>query len=426
MAAVPKDGGEIEFLDTQFDHPLGGFVQVLPGGKAVLISSRQGEVVHVSLETMEKKLLDRDALYARYVPTGHLVYVRAGALEAVPFSLATLKETGPRVPVIEKILSDSIYGSAQFAFSNDGTLVYVPGGDMGISTPTWIDRQEKAKPQELNMPAQVYGTPKLSPDGQRLAIRVNELRSSVYVYDIATGIPSRLTLAGDEAGYIWTPDGSKVVFSCAIEEEKEWNLLWAQADGSGKSGLLYSGQSGLSPRSWYPDGKRLMLYSSDRNLSVLSVDEPHVLEPVLTTDFAINQEVLSPDGKHIAYASFKDGDFNVYVSTYPDFDRTIRISPEFGEEPVWSNNGNELFYRNRDKWMVVPISIEPEFRAGRPEVIFEGPYINVSGLSYDVAPDGQQFLVLKPEYDDSQIRELNVIFNWFDELKQQVPAEEDR
>jgi serine/threonine-protein kinase len=425
LSRVAEDGGEIEFLDTQFDHPLGGFPQVLPGGKAVLISSLQGEAVHVSLETMEKTLLVKDILYARYVPTGHLVYVRAGALWAVPLSLATLKITGPSVPVIEKILSDSLYGSAQFAFSNDGTLVYVPGGDTGVSTPTWIDRQRKAPPQELKMPAQVYGTPKLSPDGQRLAIRVNELRSSVYVYDIATGMPSRFTLEGDEVGYVWTPDGSKVVFSCVKEEENEWNLLCAQADGSGKSELLYSAQSRLSPASWYPDGNRLMLYSNGRSLTVLSVDEPRVLEPVCTTDFAIYQEVLSPDGKHIAYAARTEGDFNVYVSTYPEFDRTIRISPEFGEEPLWSNEGNELFYRNRDKWMVVPISIEPEFIAGTPEVIFEGPYINVPGFSYDVAPDGQQFLVLKPEYDDSQVRQLNVVSNWFDELKQRVPAEKD-
>jgi hypothetical protein len=93
------------------------------------------------------------------------------------------------------------------------------------------------------------------------------------------------------------------------------------------------------------------------------------------------------------------------------------ISHEFGEELIWSTNGDELFYRNRNKWMVVSISTKPEFAAGTSKVVFEGPYINIAGLSYDVAPDGERFLVLQPEYDDSQVRELHVVTNWFEELK---------
>ena len=102
----------------------------------------------------------------------------------------------------------------------------------------------------------------------------------------------------------------------------------------------------------------------------------------------------------------------------------ILLSYDLGEEPIWSPNGDELFYRSVNKWMVVSITTEPEFKAGTPQVVFEGPYINVSGLSYDVAPDGQRFLVLQSQYDDSQIRELQVVTNWFEELKQLVPSPE--
>jgi hypothetical protein len=105
-------------------------------------------------------------------------------------------------------------------------------------------------------------------------------------------------------------------------------------------------------------------------------------------------------------------------------DRVWQISYDLGEEPIWSANGDELFYRNRDKWMVVSISTKPEFTAGTPQVVFEGPYLNVSGLSYNVAPDSQRFLVLQPQYDDSQIRELHVVTNWFEELKRLVPSPE--
>ena len=423
LCRVPAAGGDVEHLGIEFDS-IRSYLQVLPGGKAVLISSLNDGAVHVSLETKEKKVLVKDVRYARYVPTGHLVYVRAGAIEAVPFSLATLEVTGPPVPVLEKVLSDSVYGSAQFAFSNDGLLVYIPGGDTGKSKPVWIDREGKAQP--LAMPAQIYGTPKLSPDGKRLVILVQELRSNVYIYDIAKGMATKLTLEGNNTAPVWTPDGKKVVFCCRKEAEKEWSLLLAPADGSGEAESLFSSQHGLSPTSWSPNGKRLALHSHDLDIYVLSLDGPRELEPVLTTDFTEFFAAFSPDGQYIAYTSNKDGSFHIYVCPYPAMDWIKRISHEFGEEPIWSANGDELFYRNRDKWMVVSISTEPEFAAGTPQVVFEGPYINVGGLSYDVAPDGQRFLVLLPEYDDSKVRELHVVTNWFEELKELAPSSENR
>ena len=419
---VLSTGGDPEDLGIK-SKLIGSYPQVLPGGKGVLISSGAGAEL-ISLETMEKKLLVKDVLYAHYVPTGHLVYVRAGALEAVPFSLATLKETGSRVPIINNVLSDSVYGSAQFAFSNDGTLVYVPGADTGKAIPVWIDRHGKEEP--LGMTAQCYGTPKLSPDGQRLAIEVQELQSNVYVYDIATGIRTKLTQKGDNNGPVWTLDGKKVLFSCRTENKGERNIFWAPADGSGKAEPLYPSHQGLHPNSVYPDGKQLMIRSRDLGICILSIDEPHELESVFKPDFGTYQEVLSPDGKYIAYTSNKEGDFQVYVRPYPEWENwEKRISLDFGEEPIWSNKGAEMFYRNRDKWMVVPISMEPEFKADTPKMIFKGPYINVGGFSYDVAPDGQRLLVLKPQFDDSRVRELRVVTNWFEELKRLVPAEKE-
>jgi hypothetical protein len=165
----------------------------------------------------------------------------------------------------------------------------------------------------------------------------------------------------------------------------------------------------------------LALSDEHSNISLLPLEGEQKLEPIIQTQFAEFFPVFSPNDQWIVYCSDRDGDFQIYVRPYPAMDRVIPISREFGEEPIWSANGDELFYRNRDKWMVVSISTEPEFSAGIPQVVFEGPYINVSGLSYDVSPDGQRFLVLQPEYDDSQVRELHVVTNWFEELKQLAP-----
>jgi serine/threonine-protein kinase len=430
LCRVSAAGGPMELLTNKTEPAKAGASgywspQVLPGGKTLLISPPVGTML-LSLGTMEKRILVKDSRYARYVPTGHLVYARAGAIEAVPFSLVTLEVTGPPVPVLEKVLSDSVSGTAQFAFSNDGLLAYVPGGDTAKSTPVWVDRKGNVEP--LAMPAQTYGTFGLSPDGKRLAIVVEELRSNVYIYDIATGMGTRLTLEGDNYYPLWTPDGKRVIFTRRREGEENWHLFWELADGSGKTELLHSGQNMLAPYSWSSDGKLLALYSyslaGDQDIWVLSLEGPRELDLIPSTEFKETFPAFSPDGRWIAYMSNRDGRSQVYVRPYPAMDRAWQISYDLGEEPIWSPKGDELFYRSVNKWMVVSISTEPEFKAGTPQLVFEGPYVNVSGLSYDVAPDGQRFLVLQPQYDDSQIRELRVVTSWFEELKQLAPSPE--
>ncbi len=432
LLRVPASGGEPESLGSESEIPGAGYPQVLPGNKAVLISSKSGAMLY-SLETGDKRILVRGGQHVRYVPTGHLIYVRAGAIEAVPFNLTTLEVAGRRIPILEGVLLDSGIGSGQsvgqLAFSEEGLLVYAPGSDIRRSIPTWLDHQGNLEP--LSMPARIYGTLKLSPDGKRLAILVHELQSNVYIYDVATGTGTKLTLEGENYYPLWTPDSRRIVFSRLRKVDGQYDLLWALADGSGKPELLHSGPTRLAPYSWSPDGKLLAVYDylESRDICdifVLSLEGERILEPIIQTKYSKINPAFSPDGRWIAYSSNRDGKYQIYVRPYPTMDRVIPISREFGEEPVWSVSGDKLFYRNRSKWMVVSISTKPEFEAGTPEVVFEGPYVNVTGLSYDVAPDGQRFLVLKPEYDDSQVRELHVVTNWFEELKRLVPVEKKK
>jgi serine/threonine protein kinase/Tol biopolymer transport system component len=421
LSRVPSSGGNSDLLGTESDRLMGGYPQVLPGSKAVLISSESDAMVF-SLETGEKRILVRGGQHVQYLPTGHLIYARAGVIEAVPFNLTTLEVTGRPAPVLDGVLLDSGVGIAQLAFSNDGLLVYAPGSDTCRTIPSWIDRQGNVEP--LAMPALIYGALKLSPDGKQLAIVVKELQSNIYIFDIARQTKTQLTLEGDNIYPLWTPDGKHVVFCCHREGQENWSLFCAPADGSGEAELLCSRPFKLAPYSWSPDGKLLALYDGHRDISLLSLEGERKLEPIIQTQSIEVLPAFSPDGRWIAYSSNRDGEFQIYVRPYPAMDRIIPISREFGEEPIWSVSGDELFYRNRDKWMVVSISTEPEFAAGTPQVVFQGPYGQVSGLSYDVAPDGQRFLVLKPQYDDSQIRELHVVTNWFEELKRLVPSPE--
>ncbi len=427
LARVPATGGDPELLGTESEPVEGNYPQILPGCKDVLITS--GDRVSIfSLENRESKILIPDGYYGRYIPTGHLVYARAGAIEAVPFSLTTREVTGRPVPVLEKVQLNSVMRTAQFAFSDEGMLVYVPGGDIRKTIPTWVDREGNI--ESLDMPARSYGALKLSPDGKRLAISAPEPKYNIFIYDIAQKREIRLTKEGDNIHPFWTPDGRRVLFNHRSEQTQgQLSLYWASADGSDEAELLASSDG--SPWSWSPDGKWLAVHGinpdTGHDLSVLSMENLGEKKVILGTEWTEFGPSFSPDGRWIAYSSNRGGgNYQLYVQPYPEMNRIIPISKESGEEPIWSRSGDELFYRNKNKWMVVSISTEPEFTAGPPEVLFEGPYGQVGGLSYDAAPDGRRFMVLLPEYDDSQVKELHVVTNWFEELKELAPASETR
>ena len=128
---------------------------------------------------------------------------------------------------------------------------------------------------------------------------------------------------------------------------------------------------------------------------------------------------FSPDGGWIAYTAEESGRYEVYAQAYPSGQRT-QVSFQGGEEPIWSRKGDELFYRNGNKWMSVRISTTGGFNPGTPRELIQGPFWNVAGVSYDVAPDGARFLLLKPVREERPVTEVNVVLNWFEELKSRV------
>ncbi len=146
-------------------------------------------------------------------------------------------------------------------------------------------------------------------------------------------------------------------------------------------------------------------------------------EPVLTNRYRETSPQFSPDGRWLAFSSNRSGQFEVYVKPYPGQGGIVPISTDGGLEPVWARNGEELFYRNGRKMMVVPVQMEPAFKAEKPELLFEGSYLysrtNLS-TNYDVTPDGQRFVMVQgAEVEQTQI---NVVLNWFEELKRLVPT----
>jgi len=133
---------------------------------------------------------------------------------------------------------------------------------------------------------------------------------------------------------------------------------------------------------------------------------------------------FSSDGRWLAYTSDESGRYEIYVQPYPGPGGKWQISTEGGTEPAWNPNGRELFYRSGDKMMAVDIATQPGFAAGTPRMLFEGKYeaAPVPSADYDVSSDGQRFLMLKSsEQEQAAPTQINVVLNWFEELKRRVP-----
>jgi len=145
--------------------------------------------------------------------------------------------------------------------------------------------------------------------------------------------------------------------------------------------------------------------------------------PFLRTSAYESAPQFSPDGHWLSYDSDESGHFEVYAQPYPGPGGKYQISTDGGTEPVWNPNGRELFYRNDDKMMAVDIATQPSFSVGKPRMLFEGPYLSLTATipSYDVSADGQRFLMLKGEQSQATTQ-INIVQNWFEELKRRVPT----
>jgi len=366
------------------------------------------------------------------VNTGHLIYEqgRTGNLMAVLFDLATLEVTGGPVAVLQDV-RQATPGNVDYALSEEGTLVYVPRGSEGPKGElVWVDR--KGTERIITQEKRSYTMPRISPDGTRVSVAIDENDGSrnVWIYDFEHDLFSRLTFEGKRNSVpIWTPDGKWITFDS--DRDGLRHLFRRLADGSGPAEpLITTNPSAAIPSSWSPDGSELAFHMNaeggNQDIWILPMGGDR--EPQISITSPNNDccAVFSPDGKWLAYVSSEKGQRQVYVSPYPEPDVKWLVSgEEGGGEPVWSPDGSELFYRSGDKMMVVTVETEPTFRVGKPEELFEGSYtisaVNPGYLQYyDISQDGQQFLMIKRE--QAETGQINVVLNWFEELKRLVPT----
>jgi len=420
--------------------------EILPEEKGVLYTVWGGDsftdyrtmIKWQDIDKPQELLLDSS--FARYVPTGqsgHIVFLRGGSLWAVEFDI---DHPGPKAIRGEpQILLEGLqlgatkYGGAQFAFSrDDGTLFYASGtSPLGLVKGDlfWVDRE--GNPELVGAPREYYDEwswPELSPDGTRLALSV---------YDVIRGGDFSLltTIKGRQYDPVWEPpDGDHIAFSNQGPDLPP-DVYWQPWNDSGMPERLHGDGNANMPTSFSPPNGEVLALTVDKvverqfpqtsDICLLWLETKEVTKWTETEDWNEWGAEFSPDGKWIAYTSDEGGKAEVWIRQYPN-GKKKKISIGGGSEAVWGPDGKELFYRNGREFMRVKIETEPKLVPSTPEPLFEDEYIMMQfpgHRNYDVSKDGKRFLMIK-QVDErpAQVTHLNIVLNWFEELKRLVPA----
>ena len=444
LQRVSAAGGDPTVLTTpdaeqgEADHL---WPELLPGGRAVLFTItavtgglEAAQVAVLDLQTGTRKILVRGGSHAHYVSSGHLVYAAAGTLRAVPFDLARLEALGTPVPVVSDVVTKTT-GGVDAVVAEDGTLAYVSGG-LGVTERTlvWVDRSGREEP--LDVPAGRHSDPGLSPDGSRIALATDDAgNTDVWIFDTAGERRRRITFdPAIDRSPLWTSDGQTLLFFST--RDGTFGVYRNGLDADRAEEPLFTDPSRMVlPWSWSADGQTLLtseLAQGDSGFDVgaVTVRGERTRTGLLESAFVEGAPVVSPDGQWMAYNSNEGGgDQGVYVRPFPDVTAGVeQVSTEGGQNPHWTRDGHELVYRHLDTIMAVPVELSPTFRAGTPDVLFSGIYFDTLGAQWDVTPDGERFLMLKPvAASDAAGREqarpqITVVQNWLEELRRLVPT----
>jgi eukaryotic-like serine/threonine-protein kinase len=358
------------------------------------------------------------ANYDAQFANGYLFFIRgdlAGTLMAQPFDPARLETTGEPVGVADQIdIYGDFLGAGSYSVARDGTLLY--SSVYAQTRLEWLDRNGKS--------AGTFGESggyfnfKISPDGSRLVFDLYDPRTNLtqlWVGELARGVQTKLTSGpSNNSGGVWSPDGSRLAFQS--DRSHQADIVLRSVGGSGADQPLTDTERQNIPTSWSKDGRFLLYLDRDpagdryMQLSAISVESPR--EAIVVAAKSPNDifsAQFSPDGRWVAYDRDESGRVEVFVTSFPNGQEKVQISTSGGANPRWVRDGRELLFSTPDgAIMSVEVDASHALKASAPKVLFSLPE---GFVNWDVAPDGQRFLVNVPVIRSSSIP-LSLVYNW--------------
>ena len=429
ISAMPATGGAPELLTTRGTEGPHLPGDLLPDGEAALFTIMDGEDLQIALLSMasgEHRSLFPGS-HPRYLPNGHLLFMRNNQLWAVGFDSDSYEVIGAPVPVLEDVLVRTPFTGGQVAVSDTGTLAYI-GGQADDRLLSWFDREGTGL-VSVGEPGVSFPIA-LSPDGSMVAFYWDgplSDRPGIWVLDIARGVQTLLVAEGAEAAAgnpgnpVWSPDGSTLAYNQGVRGR----VLTRPVAGPSDDTLVFQAQEGTF--AWLKDwsdaagGMALLLEGeSDEGVVIpMTGDQTPIVFDVADD---LDNMHFSPDGGWIAYNANHTGQQEVYLVRYPVTGERVQVTGRGAVQPRWRADGQELYYLTLDGYLT-SIDIDTDTATGldlgSPSPLFQTGLNVVSNVhQYAVANDGQRFLI--PVQEASQ-HQLTIVLNWDQELRERVP-----
>jgi hypothetical protein len=422
---VPAAGGEstpITEVDATRGQNSHRFPHFLPDSRHYLYFARaaaatggdgSGSAVYVgSLDGEPGRELFRCQSQTVYA-SGHLLFLRESALMARPFDPNRNEFTGDAFPIVDRVNFLPAASRGIFDASDNGVLVYLAGATSPGAQLEWVDRSGESI-ETLGDRAS-YSTPRISPDGNKIAVEVTDPRSAtwdIWVYDVPRAVRTRFTFGPSALNGVpvWSPDGTRLAYRS--DRGVKTNLYAKSFAGSATEELLLDTDIPKEPLSWSSDGKFILFnqFHNDTKADVwiLPTEDGKDPFPFLQSEFIEIDAVFSPNREWVAYTSDESGRFEVYIAPFPGPGRKWQISSGGGLAPVWRGDGRELYFHTLSNQIT---AVKLDYADSTLLVGAEEPLFEFHGAGeYDVAADGQRFLLIRE--DDKISTPLTLVLNW--------------
>jgi dipeptidyl aminopeptidase/acylaminoacyl peptidase len=332
-----------------------------------------------------------------------------------------LEVTRLPVPLVEHVDNEPSGGTGEFRVSGSGTLAYVPQRPRAGRTLTWV--APDGRPTPIAVPAGAIETPRLSPDGTKLAfvMEQDDGRRHIWTYEFASGSRLQVTRDGDHWAPLWTKDGEALIFAKATAAGSDVILQPLQG---GEAVTLGGSANRMFPGALTPDGQTVILTemppTDEYFLSQLTVGRPGSPQKLPIDARFPSGATLSPDGRRMAFVDRKGDRLQLFIQSYPS-GPARQVTVDGGRLPVWSRDGRRLFYRSLNRMFVVSIDTARGLTWTAPQLLFEGDYAAGNWTDYDVAPDNR-FVMVATDPREREPAHFNVVLNWRSELLSRVPV----
>jgi Tol biopolymer transport system component len=314
----------------------------------------------------------------------------------------------------------ALYRAALTA-GGEGTVIYNTGVGAAMSQLTWVDRSGKV----LGTIGQagLQANPALSPDGSRVALDIGDVKAdNVDIWLQSTHAPGETRFTFDpseDVNAVWSPDGSQIAYRSVPDTT---HVMVKRADGTSPMRSVYAvtataAADDMLPTDWSPDSQQVLgTYQGVDTmwLRLVAVADGRVTDLVKSSANFSNGQ-FSPDGRWLAYASDETGAWEIYVTSYPSLGGKWQVSRGGGTEPRWRKDMKELFYIAPNGVLnAASVTTAQGFESGVPVPLFQvhgrAPASSTDLFTYDVAKDGQRFLVNRYVKAD-HVAPLNIVLN---------------